>query len=161
MKKNDQGLSLLEVLIAIFIVVVAVGALASLYPGIFRGITQDAQSLKAWEINQNEMENLKNTDFSTLLENAYIPEVENPKPVIFQQDKNVLGVYYVERMLYEDNSVISDLAKINVVVCYKSGNTIVGEAQVGSDEKLVAGDDINGDGKITSDIQLTTLIMQQ
>ncbi|MFH1457850.1 MAG: prepilin-type N-terminal cleavage/methylation domain-containing protein [Candidatus Omnitrophota bacterium] len=167
MKRNQGGLSLLEVLVAIFIMVVAVGALASLYPGIFWGIAQDTQSLKSWEICQNGMEYLKNSDFlNFLLPAAYIPGEENPRRNSFPEESEIVpegedisGVYYVERMRDADDNVLSDLVKVEVVVCYKSGNTIIGEDR-NLNGALDSQEDTNSDGKINSETQLSTLIMR-
>jgi len=105
MKTAKKGLSLIEVLIAIFIVVAAVGALATLYPGIFRGINLDAQTLKAWEVCKRGIETVKNTSFSALYNQRYSPG-NPPQPLPFSTgDTSITGFYYIDRM-YDKNDTL-------------------------------------------------------
>jgi hypothetical protein len=187
---KNGGFSLIEVLVATLILVTAVGSLALIYPGIFTGLTNDTQTLRAWEIAKRNIETLKNASFNTLNANgvAYDPASEAPITNSFCPDGAVAGTcmcqgttasyccngvyqttqcssvnnnftsfYYVEKMKFSNGSVATDLLKVTVVVCYRSGNRIIG-----SDSNLNGIKD-TGEGtnnKINSPITLTTLVMK-
>lgn len=165
----NKSLTLVEVLIAIAIIAIAIAALATMYPGIFGGVNLDLQSLRAWEIAKQEMETLKSytapDNFAAFLYNvSYDPAPgANATPVanVFSTGlANTSGVYYVEWMRDINGARLTDLVKAEVVVCYRTGNRIVGEDR-NFNATLDAGEDTNNDRKISSPVSLSTLIMQQ
>lgn len=159
MKINNKGLSLMEVLIAIFILVAALGALATIYPGIFRGVNLDAQSLKAWQIAQEEIETLKNTSFDTLYSVSYNPQDAPTVNAFSTGDVSIKGFYYVQQMLDKDNNVLLDLVRLEVVICFRTGNSVVGE-DTNLNGVFDAGEDTDSNGKVSSGVRLTTLVFK-
>jgi len=158
MKWAKKGLSLMEVLLAIFIVVSAIGALATMYPGIFTGVNLDMANLKAWGIAQREMETLKNSPFANLYAVASDPEATPQGNVFATGDTNFSGTYYVQKLRDVNNLILDDLVKLEVVVCFKVGNRIIGEDRNLNGIKD-GGEDDDNDRKITSPVRLTTLVM--
>jgi Tfp pilus assembly protein PilV len=161
MKAHFRGLSLMEVLVAILIVVLAIGALATMYPGLFTSVNLDMQSLRAWEICQQQIETLKNSPFANLWGVAYRPWDQSPNTVkITMSDSNFSCVYYVEKMRDTNLLEISDLVKVVVVVCFKSGKNVIGEDK-NLNGILNSGEDAPpADSKISSPTTLTTLVME-
>jgi Tfp pilus assembly protein PilV len=161
MKVGYRGLSLIEVLVAIFIVVLSVGALATMYPGLFTSVNLDMQSLRAWELCQQHMETLKNSPFANLWGQAYRPWDQSPNTVkITTSDSNFSCVYYVEKLRDTNLLEISDLVKVVVVVCFKTGKNVIGEDK-NLNGILNSGEDTSPiDSKISSPTTLTTLVME-
>jgi prepilin-type N-terminal cleavage/methylation domain-containing protein len=153
------GFTLIEVLVAITIVVVAIGALALLYPGILAGLRQDTQNLRTWEIAKQEIETLKQTNFATLYADSYEPGTTPATKVFSTGAANASGAYYIERVRNNAGATLNDLLKIEVVVCYQSGNRIVGE-DLNLNGVLDVGEDTNADQKISSSVSLITLVSQ-
>ena len=163
---KPRGLTLMEIVFSVgLMAVIAVGAL-SIYPALFDVLTVNSQKLIAWEVAKREMESLKNTSFDTLMLQAYDPGSQQPVAYAFPTDLMTKylpqgsGVYYIERMHDKDNNLISGLLKIETVVCLKAGRRILGE-DLNLNGILDTGEDSNNDHKITSPIDLTTLIMKK
>jgi prepilin-type N-terminal cleavage/methylation domain-containing protein len=161
MNRPDKGLSLLEVLVSIAILALAIGALATIYPGIFTGVNQDMQSLKSWEFCQRHMETLKNSSFTDLTKSGvyYIPGETDPITNKITGDGNMSAVYYVAKMRDKNNVLLNDIVTLEVAVCYKVGNNVTGEDS-NLNGVLDGGEDTNGDGKINSPACLTTLVLE-
>lgn len=160
-----KGLSLVEILLATLIIVTVAGAVFSLYPQLFQGVDVSSQKMVAFEEARQEIETLRNlnsADFSTLLYNvSYDPannETPNPRPFNTIM-ANSSGVYYVEKMHRKDGSLVDNLVSVEVLVCFRVGRRMVGE-DANFNGGLDAGEDQNGDNKITSPVSLRTLIMR-
>jgi len=168
---NRRGFTLAEMLIASLILLVGIGAIFLVYPTLFRGVETTYQTIKAWGTCRQEIELLKNSPFDTVLLAMY-SDVTVPKdatgdiagPVAFVNTTGTRGVYYLERMYGKvgantTDSVLDDLLKLDVVVCYKANNGVVGEDQ-NLNGSLDAGEDLNSNGKIDSVVSLTTLVVK-
>lgn len=147
-----KGLTLVEVLMALFIVVVAISALVYIYPGILKGARLDAQSLKAWEAAKQEMELLKG-DFKARLDDTALAQPRTFNTTV----ANMTGFYYVARMLDSNSTQLNDLLRLEVLVCFKSGARIVGE-DTNLNGVFTPGEDANGNGRIDSTVDLVTLL---
>ena len=159
MKKSGKGFSLMEVLVALFIIVAALGALATLYPGIFTGVNVDMQNLKAWSVAQHQMESLKNAAFNDLYAASY-PPAGNPVSHAFSTgDSSVSGVYFVEQLRDKNNQLLTDIVKVRVVVCSRAGTRMLGE-DANLNGTLDPGEDANGDNRLSSPLELLTLVLE-
>lgn len=167
MNKNRRGLSLMEVLVSLFIVVAAISALATIYPGIFTGVNMDMQSLKAWEICQKNLETLKNASSDQYYWNdvlwlmALLPEIPSlpPIPITLYSDSNTRCIFYVSKLRDKNNQIVDDLLVVEVVVCHRSGRRVIGE-DANLNGLLNSGEDTNGDKKISSPVTLKTLVLK-
>jgi len=159
MMMNNKALSLMELLVAFFVMALAIGALATIYPGLFTGVTMDTQNLRVWEIARAEIESLKNSDFATLYTQAKPPSL--PQANSFSTgSSSISGVYYVEQMFDKNSVLLTDLVRLEVVVCFKVGNRMIGEDK-NLNGILDTGEDVDGNKKITSPVRLSTLAMKQ
>ncbi len=72
--------------------------------------------------------------------------------------ENYSAVFYVQRLRRRDNNtVIPNLALVEVVVCYRAERRIVGE-DTNLNNYLDPGEDINGDGRISSPVTLRAIL---
>ncbi|MCM8832168.1 MAG: prepilin-type N-terminal cleavage/methylation domain-containing protein [Candidatus Omnitrophica bacterium] len=182
--KKIKGFTLVEVLITLFVTTIGVGVIFIVYPVIFRNIDIEMAQIKAWEIARAEVEILRNTIFTdsqpfrlrqeirffeppdTPQANIFyivaIDDSQNapqPRLRVLQPNEvgNFSGVYYVERLRDVNNALIDNLVFVEVVVCYRAGNRVIGE-DVNLNGVLDSGEDVNNDGKISSPITLSTFI---
>jgi len=159
------ALTLIEILIAILIVTLAVGGTFLIYPTLFEGVEINSQKVKAWEIARKEIENLKNSDFEGLFTVSYDPADGHPQPeVIFRSgdaDAPLQGsaVYYVEKMRDSSSKLLTDLVKLEVVVCFAAGRRIVGEDL--NLDGVFSEEDLDGNGKVSSPVSLHTLVISK
>lgn len=170
---KTKGLSLIEIMVSIVILSLVVGAMFSVYPALFGGTDVSFQKIRAWEVARNQMEVLKTADFAILLIQAYRPWNQNPIPNSFNttaQLPNSSGVYYVRRMRDKTSAILTDLLEVETVVCFRATNRTIGEdqnlnsildANENDNTEGVNNPADNGDGRISSQINLRTLIRQQ
>jgi len=159
---KTKGLSLIEIMVSMVILSLVVGAMFSIYPAIFSGTNVSFQKIRAWEIARTQMEALKTTDFAILLAQAYRPWDQSPilRTFATTQLPNSSGVYYVRRMRDKTGTILTDLVEAESVVCFRAATRSVGEDQ-NLNSILDSGEDVNSDRKISSPINLRTLIRQQ
>ena len=159
-----KSLTLVEVMVSILIVALGVGAIFLIYPTLFEGVNVTSEKVRVWEVAQRQMEILRNSTFASLFAVAYDPSAEAPIVNAFATGvANSSGVYYVEKMYGDANNdgfdeVLTDLVRIEVVICFTMGNRVIGE-DANLNGILDAGEDQDGDGKISSPITLGTLVM--
>ena len=159
MNMRPRGLTLVEVLVAILIITIAAGTLVTIYPGIFVGLNIERHSLRALEIARRQIEVLKGANFTTLWGVSYTPP---QAPIISTFPTGVVnttGFFYVQRMLNNAGAVLPDLVRVEVLVCYRSDQRVVGE-DANLNGLLDAGEDTNLDGIMSSPVSLVTLVMR-
>ncbi len=179
---RKKAVTLVELLIAIFIVTIAVGGMFLVYPTLFEGVKVNSGKVKGWEIARENIEILKNSNFDDLWTVSFDPDdppfpppetiftetsCEFPSGCSLPADFKGSAVYYVEQM-HGDTSVefnppddiLTDLIQVEVVVCFQAGRRIVGEDQ-NLNGILDSGEDTNADNKISSPVSLKTLITSQ
>lgn len=161
-----KGVTLMEIIVSIFIISLIAAAVLTTFPALFEGMSVSSQKVKAWEVAKREMEALKNTsDFTLLFNQAYDPGASQ-NPIAYSFTTTDLlpqssGVYYIEKMRDANNQVLSDLLKVEVVVCFAAGKRIIGEDTNLNgvlDSGVDSNEDLNDDKKIGSPIDLVTLI---
>ena len=180
MKK--KAVTLVELLIAIFMVTIAVGGMFLVYPTLFEGVKVTSGKVQSWEIARQRIETLRNSEFGDLWDVSFDPDDPPfPQPeIMFDETRCVFpagcsrpsdlegsAVYYIEQMHGDTSAVpnppddvLTDLLQIEVVVCFRAGRRIVGEDQ-NLNGVLDSGEDTNSDGKLSSPVSLQTLIITQ
>ncbi len=157
---RKKGVTLVEVMMALLIVALGLGAVFMVYPQLFIAVQTSSGSVRAWELAREQMEIIKQYPFFTTAPfngYAYDPQSQQPKPqtLVLSQEFTGSGfhcVYYVQRLRYSkdvdpDENLIPDLLQLELVVWYRVGNRLIGGEEVG--------------GKIISPVTLKTLIMQK
>jgi len=167
--REKRGVSLVEILLATFVTVIVAGAVFSIYPRLFQGVDVSTQKMVAFEAARQAIETLKNADFGTVLYNVSYDPANAEVPIANQFNTgmpNSSRVFYVERMHEAGGALItnSDVSKpcivnAEVVVCFLVGRRMVGE-DTNFNGALDAGEDQDGDLKISSPVRLRTLIMR-
>ena len=180
MRRN--ALTLIELLIAIFIVTIAVGGMFLVYPTLYEGVKVTSGKVQAWEIARQNIEALRNSEFDDLWKVSFDPDDPPlPQPEIMFTEASCIfpsgcslpsnfegsTVYYVEQMHGDTSAtpnppddVLTDLLQIEVAVCFRAGTRVVGEDQ-NLNGVLEAEEDINKDEKISSPVSLKTLVINQ
>jgi hypothetical protein len=159
---KSKGLTLMEIVISVGIIAFMAVTVLSAFPVLFEGLNISSQKVVAWEIAKREMETLKGTNFDTLFALAYDPQAQQPVANSFVTTgflPQSSGVYYVEKMSDTGNQPLSDLIKVEVVVCLKAGQRVIGEDS-NLNAVLDSGEDKNDDKKINSPVVLSTIIMK-
>ncbi len=151
-KLDNSGLTLVEMMIASFILVVAFVGVLLTFLKCMQLNEFNTNSNHAVVAAKNRMEQIKDTDFllqvgtwnGTVFSAADLGEISG----------NSSGVSYVDNTL-------ADLYEVTVSVCWRQKNgQIVGEDS-DLDGVLDAGEDTNGNGMIDSPVQITTLIFDK
>jgi type II secretory pathway pseudopilin PulG len=182
MKMNKKALTLVEILVAIFIVTIAVGGMFLVYPTLFEGVKVTSNKVRAWEIARQKIETLRNTTFSTLWNISFDPENPPfPQPEIMFTETNCVfpsgcsipsdfegsAVYYINQVHGNTTAVpnpadeiLTDLLQLEVTVCFRAGQRTVGE-DTNLNGLLDSGEDLDGDRKLSSPLTLKTLLINQ
>lgn len=162
---RHRGMTLIEVLIAVFILFTISTAALVIFPPLFEGRNVSAQMIRAFEAAQKELETIKQMPFATLTDSqhAYDPGLgETPRINTFVPEgvaEQSTGFYYVEKMHDKLGATLDDLVKVDVVVCFRSSERVVGEDSNLS-FSIDQGEDLNGNGKVDSVVTLSTLILE-
>lgn len=148
MKKKYSGLTLLEICLATLVFIIALIGILLFYLN-----AQEFNELaSSFTIALNEAEKMleviKSTQFSEIYAtyNNYRFDPEGFSSGLAK------GVVYIDREAGRD-----DLLRVNVVVCFRVGRRIVGE-DLDLDGVLDSGEDENGNGRLDSPVELTTLV---
>jgi len=140
------GFTLLELMIAAAILIVALLGLLGVFTGCF-GLNETARNLTI-AINgaQEKMEEIRNADFGTITN--------------YSGPFNVSGLDGIGRV--DATYVAGSLIDIRVVICWRQGrNRIIGE-DINLNGNLDAGEDVNpANGSLDSPAQLVTLITEK
>ncbi len=164
-----SGLTIVEVLLSVAIIALVAGVVATVYPVLFQGVDSASFLTKAVEAARGKLEDLQREGVSSILSNhlAYDrTNSENPRINVFTDAEKTFffsgvaekfsGVFYIERF-HNATQLLSDIIKAEVVICFRAGRRIIGE-DTNLNGVLDVGEDVNGDGKISSPIALQTVI---
>ncbi|MDP6686069.1 MAG: hypothetical protein QGI05_03855 [Candidatus Omnitrophota bacterium] len=145
--KKNSGLTLLELMIATAITIVALCGLLAIFTSLF-SLNETAKNLTVSTVAcQDKMEEIRNADFATLY-TTY--NGTNFDPFGFQLQEAKGDVYI-------DNTD-PDLLAVYVSVSWTDhSNRIIGEDS-DLDGSLDTGEDLNGDGRLSSPAEIATLI---
>lgn len=145
--KNNSGLTLLELMIAAGILVVAISGLMAIFTGMF-SLNENARKITlAVTASQDKMEEMRNSNFDSLF-TAY-------NGTSFDPDGFASGE--VKGAVYIDNTN-SDLLEVCVAISWREhSNKIVGE-DINLNGALDPGEDLNGDNRLSSPAEVVTLI---
>jgi len=140
--------TLLEICLAIFVFILTLVGLLLFYLNSQEFGEIFSSTLRAlWEA-QKMLETIRGSPFSSIYAtyNNHIFDVSGFAPY------EAKGVVYVER-----EGGRNDLLRVRVVICFRAGRRIVGE-DLDLDGVLDAGEDVNGNGRIDSPVELVTLV---
>ena len=152
-RHSSQGLTLVELMFATFILVVVTVGVFQVYILCFN-LTETSNNLTlAVQEAQAKIEEIRAYDFGQIY--SYYTDPNNS---IFQcgsfPDGSGIGVIYI------DNS-ISNLLNVTVTICWLGkGGKVVGE-DINLNGGLDSGEDINGNGLLDSPAQIVTLIAER
>lgn len=107
MQRNEQGFSLLELLIAVAILSVGLLGAAGLQATAINGNLHGNTISQATVLAQNVIEEIRDTDYEAVNETNY-PGTEN----------NVDGTIFNRSVLIEDNVPLNELKRITVTVSW-------------------------------------------
>lgn len=145
--KSNSGLTLLELMIATAILVVAIAGLLATFTGLF-SLNENTRKLTlAATACQDKMEEIRNSSFATLY-TTYNNTSFEPAGFIASD---------AEGTVYIDNTD-PDLLEVAVSVSWRGrSNKIIGE-DANLNGALDTGEDVNGDGRLSSPAEIVTLI---
>lgn len=148
--RHNSGLTLLELIIATAILVVAISGLLAIFIGLF-SMNEGARKLTlATTAAQDKMEEIRNSDYAALY-TAYNGTSFNPDGFATAEAKGAVSI---------DNTD-PDLLKVHISVSWKErSNKIVGEDK-NLNGALDSGEDLNGDGKLSSPAEIVTLMVNR
>ncbi|HNS71498.1 MAG TPA: prepilin-type N-terminal cleavage/methylation domain-containing protein [bacterium] len=178
---NKKAVTLIEVLISILIVSIIAGVVVTVYPLLFKGVNTSSSMSIALEAATGKIEELKAMGVYEIHNashgyNIYDPNTDAPVINKFSvcsscdcsldqnirdydgckyfvgQNDNYSGVFYLE-----DWQSDGSLMQIEAVVCFNSGFQVIGEDK-NLNGVLDSGEDTNGDGKISSPVDIKTVI---
>lgn len=169
-----KSLTLVEIMVSVFILVVGIGTLFTVYPPLFEGVEVTFQTMRAWGECRNKIETLKNTLFDTLwndktpyVANRYGPETFIDLPKDIHLPRVMHGVFYLDKIpctaaagSHCVSGTLDDALKITVVVSVKAKNRVVGEDQ-NLNGSLDGTEDTNNNGILDSPISLTTIVIMK
>ncbi len=145
---KKSGFTLLELMIAAAVLIVAISGLLATFTGLL-SLNENSGSLSlAITAVQDKMEEIRNSDFSTLFATY---NGENFEPDGFSPSE-------AEGNISIDNTTNPDLLEVAVSVSWRSrSNRIIGE-DGNLNGSLDAGEDLNSDGRLSSPAEVVTLI---
>ena len=143
----ERGFTLVEVMLAVTIAAVALCGILATYAACFTLIRTSKNASIATSAAQGLLDEIRNTSFP-LITSTY----DGMNFIVNNMPSN-MGVVYVD----DSNP---ELLKVTISVCWKQGNTVVGE-DTNLNGSLDAGEDVNGNGIIDSPVELTTLIVNR
>ncbi|OQX85148.1 MAG: hypothetical protein B6D55_07830 [Candidatus Omnitrophica bacterium 4484_70.2] len=146
--KKHLALTLLEICLATLVFIVALIGILLFYFN-----TQEFNELaSSFSVALNEakkmMEVIRSTQFSDIYAtyNNYRFDPEGFSSGLAK------GIVYIDKEAGRD-----DLLRVNVVICFRAGRRIIGE-DLDLDGVLDSGEDRNGNGRLDSPVELTTLV---
>ena len=145
--KNNSGLTLLELMIAAAVLIIAISGLLATFTGLL-SLNENSRNLTlAMTACQDKMEEIRNSDFDTLYTSYNGTGFE---PAGFPASD-------AEGNIYIDNTD-PELLKVCVSVSWKgASDRILGE-DTNLDGALGSGEDSNGDNRLSSPAEIVTLI---
>lgn len=159
---KHKSLTLVEIMISVFILVVGVGIIFTVYPSLFEGVEVTFQTMRAWGECRKEIETLKSKTFSTDL----WPQADSA-PHSFLDVPNIMrGVYYLDKISCPTSSsycvggFLTDVLRVTVVVSVVAKNRVIGEDKNLSGT-LEPGEDVNGNVLLDSPVSLSTIVISQ
>ena len=143
----ERGFTLVEVMLAVTIAAVALCGILATYAACFTLIRTSKNASIATSAAQGLLDEIRNTSFP-LITSTY----DGMNFIVNNMPSN-MGVVYVD----DSNP---ELLKVTISVCWKQGNTVIGEDK-NLNGILDPGEDVNGNGIIDSPVEITTLIVDR
>lgn len=149
-KNNNSGFTLLELMIAVSVLIIALSGLLAVFTGIM-SLNENARRITlAVTAAQDKLEEIRNSSFSTLYTTYNGTRF----------DPNGFPAAEAEGNVFIDNAN-PDLLKVYVNVSWRErSNRVIGE-----DKNLNgvtdAGEDLNINGRLDSPVELVTLMAQR
>jgi len=145
--KYNSGLTLLELMIAAAILVVAISGLLAIFTGLF-SLNEGTRKLTlAVTAAQDKMEEIRDSNLATLY-TTYNDTSFNPDGFGFSEAKGAVHI----------DNLDPDLLKVYVSISWRErSNKIVGE-DANLNGSFDAGEDQNGDNRLSSPAEISTLI---
>ena len=144
---NNSGFTLLEVMIATAILVIAIAGLLATFAGLSSLNENSGKLSLAIIATQDKMEEIRDSDFSALF-SSYNNTNFNPGGF---PSSEAMGNVYID-------NTYPDLLEVYVSVSWRErSNRIIGE-DVNLNGSLDSGEDSNSDGRLTSPAEVVTLI---
>ncbi|MFA5008145.1 MAG: hypothetical protein WC546_02870 [Candidatus Omnitrophota bacterium] len=152
MKIRKRGLfvksfSLIEVLVAIIILIIAISSILLTYVNCFILIDTVRNVNAATTAAQGIIEEMRSSVFGDIMANY------NGLNFVLNDIPESSGVVYV-------NNTNSEFLEVTVSVCWRQRNRVVGE-DTNLNGTLDAGEDLNGNGIINSPVELTTRMVNR
>ena len=145
--KDNSGLTLLELMIAAAVSVIAISGLLATFVGLL-SLNENSRKLTLAAIAaQDKIEEIRNSDFTTLYTTYNGTRFD---PAEFPSSE-------AEANVYIDNAD-PDLLEVYVTVSWRErSNRIIGE-DINLNGVFDAGEDVNGDNRLTSPAEIVTLM---
>ena len=145
--KDNSGLTLLELMIAAAVLVIAISGILAIFTGLF-SLNENARKLTlAITASQDKIEEMRNSNFDTLF-TAYNGTSFDPDGFSSSESK---GAIYIDNT---DPYLLEVCVSISWV---ERSNKIVGE-DANLNGTLDSGEDLNGNGRLSSPAEIVTLI---
>jgi Tfp pilus assembly protein PilV len=150
LKKNYSGLTLLELMIATGILVVAISGLLAIFASLL-SLNENSRKLGlAIAACQDKMEEMRNSNFDTLF-TAYNGTYFDPDGFLAQEAE---GNVYI-------NNTNQDLLEVCVSVSWRERSNKTSGEDANLNGVLDPGEDLNSDGRLTSPAEIVALIGQR
>jgi len=143
-----KGFTLIEVSLAVLVFIVVLTSLLSLYISFIKLSEDTLATTRAFFSAQKMMETIRGYNFNKI-KNDFDGYTFTPEG--FSSDK-AKGIVYVT-----EEEGRSDLLRVNIVICFKSGERIIGE-DLNLNGNLDIGEDKNNNDMLDSPVEITTLI---
>lgn len=145
--KNNSGFTLLELMIAAAVLVIAISGLLAVFTGLLSLNENSRQLTLAITACQDKMEEIRDSDFDTLYSTYNGTSFE---PDGFQT-ADAEGSVYV-------NNADPDLLEVRVSVSWRGRSNRISGEDVNLNGGFDAGEDTNGDNRLSSPAEIITLI---
>lgn len=145
-KRTSAGLTLVEVMIASAILVFCLSAVLACYVNVFILGDLSRDFTKAVNVVSAKMEEIKKTNFAGVVNSTFVLDgftAATSRGVI--QIRNITGY--------------TNLKEVRIVACFMSRNRVIGE-DADFNGVLAGSEDINGNSRLDSPVELITLITQ-